>query len=134
MDTLYDKIRTAKKQHRCDWCGNIIKKGEKYRHSVNVDGGDMWSFREHLVCNRIFEVFAKRLHRHYCECYTSEFFEEYACEELKAHVCKDCPQFVHPPVGTSVRGRCRHPDGWTHCIDKLYESLLKRGEIKEDEK
>jgi len=134
MDTLSDETRKARKQHRCNWCGNIIQKGEKYRHSVYVDGGDMWSFKAHLKCDQIFDAFYKEDRPYWEEC-TAEYFEEKVVEELQSYVCKDCPQFDKPTPGVTYdRGHCRHPDHWHTCIDMVYRSLVKRGKIKEDSK
>lgn len=130
METLTDETRKARKQHRCNWCGNIIQKGEKYRHSVNVDGGDMWSFKAHLKCDQIFDAFYKKDHPYWDEC-NAEYFEESAIEYLCLHVCPSCPLWTKTE---DYHGECGSPNRWHDCIDKLHESLLKRGEIKEDSK
>lgn len=133
METLTDEIRTARKQHRCNWCGNPIQKGEKYRHCVNVDGGFLWHFKEHLRCNEIFEAFYKKEKPNPEEC-TQYFFEEEAVEELVAYgMCKECPHWRKPdPSLTYDRWRCTIPSGWRNCIDKVYLSLVKRGIIKKE--
>ena len=133
METLTDEIRTARKQHRCNWCGNPIQKGEKYRISTNVDGGDIWNFKEHLRCEEIFRAFYKEHHPYWEEC-TAEFFEEEAKEELMAYgTCKSCPHFEKPdPRYWNDRGSCTIPQGWRQCIDKVFQSLVKRGIIKKE--
>lgn len=127
MDTLTDETRKARKQHRCNWCGNPIEKGEKYRHTVNVDGGDMWHFKEHLKCEQIFKVFWDKHHPYPEEC-TSEFFEEEAIEELREHICHSCPLWEKTD---DYYGECHSPKRWHGCIDKLYDVLVKQGKIKD---
>jgi hypothetical protein len=53
MEIISDSNRKAKKEHRCSYCNGIIVKGEIYNRQVNVDGGDMWTWKAHLDCNWI---------------------------------------------------------------------------------
>lgn len=53
METLSTKTHIARKEHRCDWCGQKIEKGEKYEYSFIVDGGDNWTFKNHLSCREL---------------------------------------------------------------------------------
>ena len=133
MEILTDEIRTARKPHRCFWCGKPINKGEKYRYTTNVDAGDMWNIKEHLRCNEIFEAFYKKVKPYPEEC-TQEFFEEEAVEELVAYgMCKECPHWRKPdPSFKYDRGHCTIPLGWRNCMDKVFQSLVKRGIIKKE--
>lgn len=51
--------RNARKEHRCDLCGEIICVGEKYvRFSYKYDGL-MFDQKLHLVCNQIISEFCR---------------------------------------------------------------------------
>jgi hypothetical protein len=44
MRTLSDRTPTARKPHRCDWCGDRIEPGTKYRRTTHLgpDGLYEW--------------------------------------------------------------------------------------------
>lgn len=44
----------ARKQHRCEWCGEEIKKGEKHYKFVGIHDG-FCSWRMHSECIKAFE-------------------------------------------------------------------------------
>lgn len=51
MYTITHKVVKARKEHRCDFCGHKISKGEKYDYSVNKgDGGDLYQWHSHVHC------------------------------------------------------------------------------------
>lgn len=41
----------AAKEHRCEWCGQMILQGEKHAHFVGKWDGEFQNWRMHLVCN-----------------------------------------------------------------------------------
>lgn len=45
----------ARKQHRCDWCGERIAVGERYARSVAFGEGTARTLREHLECTAFVE-------------------------------------------------------------------------------
>lgn len=52
MDAIalgYKRI-VARKNHRCDLCGEEIQKGETYARWVNIDGGKAFSTKLHGNC------------------------------------------------------------------------------------
>jgi hypothetical protein len=51
MDILCDGLHKARKPHVCTWCGEVIKKGEKYRKSVFVDAGNFYPLKLHPECS-----------------------------------------------------------------------------------
>lgn len=55
-DILQDKFIKARKSHRCDCCGKNIEKGETYHYQVNVDSGDIKTFKSHKLCNDILNL------------------------------------------------------------------------------
>jgi hypothetical protein len=44
------KIRTARKQHHCHWCGEVIEKGQQYETTFIVHEGTAWKRKLHLEC------------------------------------------------------------------------------------
>jgi len=44
------KTVTARKPHRCDWCGLPINKGEKYHYAVYKYDGSVYSWKNHISC------------------------------------------------------------------------------------
>ena len=50
MLTLSDDNVKARKQHRCDLCGEAIAIGEEHRHWTGKDGGEFLASHQHLEC------------------------------------------------------------------------------------
>ena len=40
----------ARKDHRCYWCGQLIKKGTQYCRWSAVEGGEFYNTKVHLEC------------------------------------------------------------------------------------
>lgn len=47
---ISDTVRTAKKQHRCVWCGEPIERGEKYHYCVYRFDGVFNADKIHPEC------------------------------------------------------------------------------------
>lgn len=52
-----EKIRTAKKQHSCYECGNLINRGDKYEYTSGIWDGDPRSYKTCLDCKSLRDVF-----------------------------------------------------------------------------
>ena len=48
---LTNKTVTCRKNHKCDWCGQSIEKGEKAQYRSGVFYGDFYSGHLHLECH-----------------------------------------------------------------------------------
>jgi len=46
------KVKKSRKKHRCDWCGEVINKGEKAQYMAGVYGGDFFCGYQHPECDR----------------------------------------------------------------------------------
>lgn len=44
---------TARKEHKCMWCGGIIKIGEKYERSTNIYDNQIYDWVSHLECRKV---------------------------------------------------------------------------------
>jgi hypothetical protein len=53
MKNIHTEQPTAIKEHKCDYCGFKINKGEKYQKSFNSDEGDVWTWKNHLDCEKL---------------------------------------------------------------------------------
>lgn len=56
MTTLVEHtvVKSARKQHCCDWCYESIPVGSSYHHSRIMENGEAWTYRDHLECNEAF--------------------------------------------------------------------------------
>lgn len=50
---LETKKVTARKQHKCDWCGKPISKGEEYERQKYKYDGEFCEWHAHLACSRV---------------------------------------------------------------------------------
>ncbi|MCK4815591.1 hypothetical protein KA005_07470 [bacterium] len=53
MIILRDKQLQARKNHTCDLCNGIIKKGELYNCQTNVYDGQIYNFKSHIHCSEL---------------------------------------------------------------------------------
>lgn len=56
MQFVTHKKVKAKKEHKCDFCGEKIQNGEEYYYSFCVDGNYNWSWKSHKRCEDIVHV------------------------------------------------------------------------------
>ena len=54
IDTLSVTSPVARKEHKCEWCGEKIEKGEKYSRWVGVDAGVFACVKMHNECAQAF--------------------------------------------------------------------------------
>ena len=50
MTILTDETRVARKRHRCEWCGESIEVGQRYRYYSGVFDGEFQSTHMHTEC------------------------------------------------------------------------------------
>lgn len=50
METLSDEWVRARKQHRCELCGEPIEVGDRHRRWTGKDGGELLNGRYHEEC------------------------------------------------------------------------------------
>lgn len=82
MQILSETTPTARKKHRCDFCGQPIDVGEKYDYQFNVNDGDACSWKTHSSCSAL----ASKLNM-YHECddegVGSDDFYEFVCSKYR---------------------------------------------------
>ena len=50
---LNKSFPTARKEHKCSWCGDTIKVGEKYERSTLIYDGQIYDWLCHLECREV---------------------------------------------------------------------------------
>lgn len=50
IETLNTSTPIARKEHRCDYCGGIIHKGERYERQTNKYDGQLYTWKCHTHC------------------------------------------------------------------------------------
>jgi len=82
METLKNKIRTARKSHKCMWCGELIPKGERYYCSTNKDEDTLYQWKNHLHCMELAEKLNMFDSYSATDGITEEMFKEFVSEYL----------------------------------------------------
>lgn len=73
----------AKKEHKCDLCGNVINVGEKYEHGSGKYDGEFYDSKHHLNCVELI--------RRYCRYHDDDMYTEDAVFDwVYDRVCSDC--------------------------------------------
>ena len=53
MKVLRDKTPIARKEHRCEFCGEVIHVGEKYNRQTNVCDDRIYDWVSHCDCTQL---------------------------------------------------------------------------------
>ena len=56
MEILSEGIRKARKQHRCNACNSVIKKGSRYTYQVNIYDGSFNLWKAHRLCDKLYYI------------------------------------------------------------------------------
>ena len=111
VDIIESGTRNARKRHRCDYCGEIIEKGEEYDYQKNIFDGTFYEWYAHLACSRVASAIWD-----YCDPddgMSDQDFQD-GCQEIcQRFVCPDCPKW------NKEYGDC--DDDLTYCIDRMDE-------------
>lgn len=105
------KDRKARKDHRCDLCGGIIKKGEVYEWSKSIYDGTFYEWSNHINCGKVSAAIWDYVDPD--EGMTEDQFLDGCQEVCQCFICPDCPKY------DKEYGDCE--DDVTHCIDKIAE-------------
>ena len=54
MEVIGQTTRKARKDHVCDWCGEIIEKGQKYMVSSCKNDDELYEWKNHLRCEKLY--------------------------------------------------------------------------------
>ena len=79
---------TARKEHKCMWCGDTIKVGEKYERSTLIYDGQIYDWVCHLECRKITGLL-NMFDYYNDEGVTTDCFQESICEWLHEHHYND---------------------------------------------
>lgn len=114
-------VRKARKPHKCDWCGQVIEKGEQYEYQKFVCDGQMYDWKAHLACSRVVSAIWD-----YFDPDDGMSDDEFAdgCQEVcQRFICPDCPKWI------KEYEECE--DDESYCIDKMDE-FFQTHELYED--
>lgn len=110
-ETLDRKERKARKEHHCDFCGGIIKKGDIYKWSKHICDGNIYEWHSHkecdFLCSELWDYADPD------EGMDEELFNDTLMEVCRCFICPDCEEWsddFHDCVMDNV-----------YCIDKAYE-------------
>ena len=105
-DILEQKERVARKEHRCDYCFEIINKGEKYEWAKLVDDCQLYEWKNHIKCGFIARELWSFIDPD--NGMTENDFKEGLSEFCNAFICPSCKE---------------KDEECYYCIDKAYDFL-----------
>ncbi|MBC3798485.1 hypothetical protein [Acetobacterium tundrae] len=122
MSFYRDTVRTARKEHKCELCGAIIQKGEKYHDKAGNELGDIGYTKECEKCQPVLEEFCNSEYYERGEGYTEDWIQEWWID-YKCDICKYKYQLCEPDgvcenkcLRKNVTGTCEYNtcDEMTH--------------------
>lgn len=107
----------AKRELRCDCCGEEIGRGVKYLRQDLLDAQDnqKYIWRAHIACDSLTKWLPERYHR---EGFTKDEFISWVRDRIENRRCWGCPLFRD-------RERCSKIRGLQHCIPYI-DSYFER--------
>lgn len=91
IEHLKTVTRTARKQHRCDYCGNCINRGEKYEISTLRFEGELYEWKMHPECDDLASWLQDYIDPD--EGITEDDFRDACSDVCQTFVCPDCEQY-----------------------------------------
>ena len=122
---MYQNLQTknikARKQHKCDWCGRDIEKGEEYERQKYICDGNFFEWHSHLSCSRVATEIWE-----YCdpdEGMSEDEFMDGCNEVCRKFICPDCENW------NDEFEDCEMDE--PYCIDKM-DKFFETHELYED--
>lgn len=111
-EILSESKRKARKPHTCNYCGEVIPKGEIYNHA-KLKADDLYEWKSHERCSFIASELWNYIDPD--EGMTESDFQEGCQEFCKAFICPDC-------TNADIEADDCNLDK-IYCADKIYEYL-----------
>lgn len=108
---IEQKNKIARKLHRCDYCNELINKGEEYEYQKNIFDGDFYEWHTHLSCAHVASAIWN-----YCDPddgMDDQQFQDGCQEVCQRFICPDCSKWDKEYEGCI--------DDKSYCIDKMDE-------------
>lgn len=116
-ETIRESYVHARKCYKCDYCGGLIKKGEKH-HYAFLKNGDVYDWRSHLECKFI----AQELYEYI------DPWDGMTCDDFIEGVDEFCQNFICPKCKAYDKETEECADDERYCLFKVAE-LLKEYEL-----
>ena len=111
FDIIESRTRTARKRHQCDYCGEIIEKGEEYDYQKNIFDGAFYEWHAHPACSHVASAIWDYFDHD--DGMSDQDFMDGCHEVCQRFICPDCPEW------DKEYGECNKDE--SYCIDKMDE-------------
>jgi hypothetical protein len=111
--------RKARRQHRCNWCGGTIERGEVYEHEKHIHDGKISEWKSHRACSHVASAIWEFVDP-YDDEMSSGGFKEGCSEVCQTFICPGCPNH------NGDSGGCK--EGKSFCIDRM-DDFFKTHEL-----
>ena len=122
VEIISDGVKKARKDHKCDYCGEVIPKGTKYYWQKNIYDGTFYEWHEHEKCREVASAIWNYADPD--EGMDEELFKNTLSEVCQCFICPYCEKWERD-FGCV--------DEENYCIDKAYE-FFKTHELYKDKK
>lgn len=110
-EEICTQMRTARKEHICDYCGKKIMPGERYEHYTGKYDGQLYVWKAHELCTFVAQEVWEYADPD--EGMSADDFVEACSDVCRCFVCPDCGKW---DTGDE---ECESGDGY--CLDKMAE-------------
>ena len=85
LEFYNDKVQTAKKEYKCEFCNQKIKVDEKYHRQSGKYDGDFFDRKVHMICDNMISTFCKEENEY------EDISYDWVIEWLRDKHCYNCP-------------------------------------------
>lgn len=114
MSFYRDTVRTARKEHKCNLCGAIIRKCEEYHDKAGNEFGDIFYAKECEKCQPVLDEFCSSDHYDRSEGYCEEWIQSWWMDE-KCFACKHRYPVCKPDASCGDRKTCSEINKYDRC-------------------
>lgn len=86
-----ERTHLARKNHKCDLCGEEINAGTRYIYSSGKSDGEFYSLHHHSECRQVInEYWSETREEEYCEDDIFYWWRDYKCAICKHRYTEEC--------------------------------------------
>lgn len=122
MEFWSERIHTAAKEHKCDMCGLVINKGERYYRSAGKYDGQFYNICQHIHCRNMAEEYCRQK-------VEDEYDTDSVSDYISDYYCHDCERYID----NAPEDDAEYED-WSECDFSIFECPKLKSKFNKEDK